>query len=151
MILSNWDLFDSAQAYHSNRTTLGNSPPATHTAINSTSEEESPARLSDYLPRIDPATQEQYRLAWTATPTGEIENGNAGARGSLGDIPLVDVGSLNPIERRQNTPLADSDPDVRNHNRRAPRPVSSLRRMTSEEKRRFWRESSDLENESGST
>jgi hypothetical protein len=65
----------------------------------------------------------------------------------------------NPIRRRHLTPLADNDPSstrvanggVRNHNRRAVRPVESLRRTTSEENRIFWREFNDPENDTGST
>ena len=95
------------QPDHRNRTPFNNSPPGTHTVTNSTSEEESPAVLSDYLPQMDPATQEQHEVAWTAAsspmrrrdtllPTRVIESGNAEARGGLGNIPLVGVGSLPP-------------------------------------------------------
>jgi len=95
------------QADHSNRTPFSNSPPATHTVTNGTIEEESAASLSNYLPRADPATQEQWKIAWRArlsghatpmrppdTPLPTGENGNAEARSSLGDIPSVYVSRL---------------------------------------------------------
>ncbi|KAF1970872.1 hypothetical protein BU23DRAFT_600616 [Bimuria novae-zelandiae CBS 107.79] len=178
-------------------------------------EEERPTRLSDFLLQADPATQEQWQDEWTAAlsghasdpvrrpetplPTGNVENGNARAQDSLGDVASVDVSGLqlgtptngmlavletfsqypedeansasgedttagsqanptNPTRRRFLIPLADNNPNstrvangrVDNHDRRTLH-VGSLRRMTSEENRAFWREFSDSENDRGST
>ncbi|KAL5375090.1 hypothetical protein PMIN06_012292 [Paraphaeosphaeria minitans] len=65
----------------------------------------------------------------------------------------------NPTRRRRLMPLANNNPNstrvangrVDNHDRRTLRHVGSLRRMTSEENRAFWREFSDSENDGGST
>ncbi|KAF1963894.1 hypothetical protein BU23DRAFT_638901 [Bimuria novae-zelandiae CBS 107.79] len=65
----------------------------------------------------------------------------------------------NPTRRRRLIPLADNNPNstrvangrVENHDRRTLRHVGSLRQMTSEENRAFWREFSDSENDRGST
>ncbi|KAF1973274.1 hypothetical protein BU23DRAFT_554254 [Bimuria novae-zelandiae CBS 107.79] len=182
----------------------------------STLREERPTRLGDFLPQADPATQEQWQDAWTAAlsghasdpvrrpetplPTGNVENGNARAQDSLGDVASVDGSGLqlgtptngmlavletfsqypedetssasgedttagsqanltNTTRRRRLIPLADNDPNSTraangrpdNHGHRALRYGGSLRRMTSEENRAFWREFSDSENDRGPT
>ncbi|KAF1980439.1 hypothetical protein BU23DRAFT_548593, partial [Bimuria novae-zelandiae CBS 107.79] len=65
----------------------------------------------------------------------------------------------NPTRRRRLIPLANNDPNSTrvangrpdNHGHRALRYGGSLRRMTSEESRAFWREFSDSENDRGPT
>lgn len=104
------------------------------------------------------------------TPTGDMNAVLAGSSqysedeassAALGEDTVTgsQANPTNPRTRHRITPLADSNPNatgvanegVRNHNRRAPRPVPSLRQMTSGEHRAFWAEFSNPENNSRST